>query len=546
MAGASPPAAKALGAMGRLGRDFRRRKLEALLGQADDEKLVRLVALVTAALKGEAGAARAVVDLPEDAVGTEIGSPGYIPPWILETLVNELLAAPKQAVPGRGRYRILRTDSYAVLRRLTNLIISLENAEDGIFLAAHDVFTEMHRLAQRQFPWQRGVFNAPAFYRSLRLYGSGKAAEHFEREAGVSSSDFVKIGVWLAGVLGGREAVRRDTDLSELGIMPDVKERALARIAISHAEARQRTRRIRGGKLHTAYRPSLLRDYPIIAFGAAGERLRAPLPELITQRFTAGRYLDVVGGGAAVWTEIGERFEAYCVDYLKAMLAPLTVVGEQEYGPKKARRRTPDILVSDREALVLVAECKAKRMTFEARFSEDPIADAAAGYAEIARGMFQIWRFRADARRRMVVNLPPMRDDCLAILLTVDPWLTMARNQEKDVLAAAHKLADAEGGIAPQDRCPVPVCLIDDVEHVLQQGTAQTFLAACREIAYGEKAGWILSIAHAAELQETRPYPFTGAIADHLPWWSDHTMDLGRKGGTANRRGQAAGGDEMV
>lgn len=509
--------------MGRLGRDFRRGKLEALLGRADDEKMVRLVALVTAALGGAAGAAKAVTDLPEGAVGAEIGSGQYIAPWILETFINELLAAPKQTSPIRGRYRPVRTDSYAVLRRLTNLIISLENAEDGIFLAKHDVFTEMHRLTQRQFFWQRGVANSPAFYRSLRLYGTGKAAEHFERESGLSTSDFVKVGFWLSSALGGREAVLRDTDLSEIGVSPKVRESALARLAIGHAEARERTRRMRAGKLHTAYKPSLLRDYPVIAFGTAGERLRAPLPELITQRFTAGHYLDVVGGGAAVWTEIGERFEAYCVEYLTTMMAPLTVGGEYEYGPKKARRRTPDVLVSDGGELVLVAECKAKRMTFEARFAEDPVAEARAGYAEIARGIFQIWRFRADARRGLA-GAPVMRDDCLAILLTVDPWLSMARNQEKDVLAAAHTLAD-EGGIAPEDRCPVPVCLIDDVEHVLQQGTAGTFLAACREVAYGEKAGWILSVAHAAELQEPRPYPFSDAIGDYLPWWSDHTTD---------------------
>lgn len=509
--------------MGRLGRDFRRGKLEALLGRADDEKMVRLVALVTAALGGAAGAAKAVTDLPEEAVGAEIGSSPYIAPWILETFVNELLAAPKQTGPIRGRYRSVRTDSYAVLRRLTNLIISLENAEDGIFLAKHDVFTEMHRLTQRQFFWQRGVANAPALYRSLRLYGTGKAAEHFEREAGLSTSDFVKVGFWLASALSGREAVKRDTDLSEIGVSSTARERALARLALGHAEARERARWMRAGNLHTAYRPSLLRDYPVIAFGAASERLRAPLPELIIQRFTSGHYLDVVGGGAEVWTEIGERFEAYCVDYLTAVMAPLTVSGEYEYGPKKARRRTPDVLVTDGDELVLVAECKAKRMKFEARFAEDPVAEATAGYAEIARGIFQIWRFRADARRG-VAGAPAMRDDCLAILLTVDPWLTMARNQEKDVLAAAHTLAD-EGGIAPEERCPVPVCLIDDVEHVLQQGTARTFLSACREVAYGEKAGWILSVAHAAELQEPRRYPFTDAIGEYLPWWSDHATN---------------------
>jgi hypothetical protein len=32
-------------------------------------------------------------------------------------------------------------------------------------------------------------------------------------------------------------------------------------------------------------------------------------------RYTTGLYLDVVRGGAAVWTEIGKRFETYVLGY---------------------------------------------------------------------------------------------------------------------------------------------------------------------------------------------------------------------------------------
>ena len=39
-------------------------------------------------------------------------------------------------------------------------------------------------------------------------------------------SDFVKVGFWLAGALRGRDGVRRDTDLSEIDISPEVRDRA--------------------------------------------------------------------------------------------------------------------------------------------------------------------------------------------------------------------------------------------------------------------------------------------------------------------------------
>ena len=109
---------------------------------------------------------------------------------------------------------------------------------------------------------------------------------------------------------------------------------------------------MRRNRRHTAYSPSLLRDFPIIAFGDQGERLRAPIPELIMYRCTSGLYLDVVQGGSAVWSEIGRRFETYVLEYLQAMMAPYRVSGEAEYGLKKARHRTPDVLISGDKGVV--------------------------------------------------------------------------------------------------------------------------------------------------------------------------------------------------
>lgn len=266
--------------------------------------------------------------------------------------------------------------------------------------------------------------------------------------------------------------------------------------------------------------PSILRDFPIIAFGDHGERLRAPIPELIMYRFTSGLYLDVVRGGASVWTDIGKRFEAYVHDYLQAMMAPFDVTGETTYGRKKAQYRTPDILVRRDSCVVAAIECKAKRMSFAARYADDPLADAALGFDELAKGMFQLWRFFAHARRGLTGSLV-VAADCQAIMVTADSWLTMARNQAENVVSAAHRLADAEGSIEEADRRDVAFCQIDDLEFVLQNGNAESFLAAAREIASGEKKHFMLSVAHGADLGQQRDYPFKDRIAELLPWMDD-------------------------
>jgi len=505
--------------MTRLGRDTYRRKLERTLSQSLDEPMIGLISAVVGIQGGYDAPLSAVRDLPPEAIGAKLGSPYHIPLWSMETLVNELLATPKVRDQGIGRTRLLRTDLFASLRVLHNILVKLENAEDGIFLQSHDVFYEMGRIAQRQFPWQRGVANAPTLYRSMLLYGSGSAKEFFEESTGIPIADFVKVGAYLAGALGRCELIDRRRDLSAIGITPEMREAALTRFAIAHAEARGRAAQMRSKGRHTAYRPSILRDHPILAFGEGGKKLRAPISELITYRYTSGLYLDVVRGGGAVWTGIGNRFETYVRDYLEAMMAPYNVAGESLYGPKKARFRTPDVLISNGEQILFAVECKAKRMSFEARFADDPMIEDARGFDEMAKGIFQLWRFFAHARRGLTAPLS-LDEDCQAVIVTADSWLTMARNQGEQVLAAAHRLADEDGYIDTVDRRDIAFCQIDDVEFALQHGTGDSFLTACRELASGEKKGWMLLVAHAADQDLERPYPFSERIEEFLPWFA--------------------------
>jgi hypothetical protein len=503
--------------MGRLGRDIYRRKLERYLGHSFDEPIISLVSAAVAVQSGNRKALAAMRDLPPEALDAELGSPYHIPLWSVETLVNELLATPKVKGFGIGRTRVLNADLFETLRILNGILVKLENAEDGIFLEKHDVFYEMARIAQRQFPWQRGVANAPHLYRSMLLYGTGSARDFFEASAGISLSDFVKTGACMWGALKGNDWIHRQRDLREVGISPEVREAALRKLAIPHAEARRLSARIRRGDRHTAYRPSVLRDFPIIAFGGSGERLRAPIPELIMYRYTSGLYLDVVQGGSAVWTDIGRRFEGYVLEYLQAMMSPYVVVGEQVYGPKKARHRTPDVLVSGKDGIVAAIECKAKRMSFDARYADDPVVSASVGFDELAKGMFQIWRFLSHARRGLTGDIA-VAPSCRGVIVTADSWLTMASRQAEQVIATAMAMADAEGAIDEVDRREIAFCPIDDVEYALQHGTGDSFLGACSEVASGEKKGFMLSVAHAAFRDRERQYPFKGCIGDLLPW----------------------------
>ena len=54
------------------------------------------------------------------------------------------------------------------------------------------------------------------------------------------------------------------------------------------------------------------------------------------------------------------------------MLPSYVVSGSYKYSLRRNQIDTPDILVYERGAISLIFECKATRMSYEARFSEEP------------------------------------------------------------------------------------------------------------------------------------------------------------------------------
>lgn len=103
-----------------------------------DEPMISLISAVAAVQSGNANALPAVLDLPPEALGAELGSAHHILPWSLETLINELLATPKAKGFGVGRARILDAERFQTLQVLHGILVKLENAEDRIFLDKHD------------------------------------------------------------------------------------------------------------------------------------------------------------------------------------------------------------------------------------------------------------------------------------------------------------------------------------------------------------------------------------------------------------------------
>jgi hypothetical protein len=98
-------------------------------------------------------------------------------------------------------------------------------------------------------------------------------------------------------------------------------------------------------------------------------------------RFTSGLYYDLVPGGAGLLNDANDRFEQYCVDFIKALMPRFETSRSYHYGPKGAGFDSPDVLIKDGEKLVVVGDCKATKLSYLAQFAENPFDDGNAVHA---------------------------------------------------------------------------------------------------------------------------------------------------------------------
>ena len=491
-------------------------RLSVNLSTADDEAFLRLVWTLNALQTGRAEeASRFLNGYPPEAATEGILGPHAIYPWELETLVNELLTTAK------GPYRIFNYRDWNTIGSLVNQLRALENAEYGARRGEVNILVEMGRIGARQFPWQRGYVGIPSLYRNAYIYGQGECAAYLDQAADLTTSDMTLVGFSLLAVFYPEPAIRPATDLKlihEWGITPETLRRTLDRIARPIADLRREASLLRDIEMVTAYKPSILRQFPCLRVGHRGRTLVAPLPDLIMDRVTNGLFYDVIGGGGPVREEIGRRFEDYSLALLSQMLHDARFVPEATYGTRLGPIATPDILMRVEDGAVQLAiECKASRMSVTARFGDAPEEDR--GYEEIAKGVMQLWRFFAHCRQQVAPD--QLAADAQGMILTMDEWFAGRSTVIPQIIGRANELADASAHEIPAvDRRPVAFCTISELEDVLATATPSSLMETVR-IGSGDRAGWIFSILHGeteAEKAAPKDYPFEQALSDLLPW----------------------------
>lgn len=498
-----------------------RGRLRDLLRRADGEQFLQMIWAVDLLQATEPDLAKKFIRAPDSAVGVKIGDKHFAYKWLLEDLVNEQLVV-RQFTKRDGPNRQLDCKNYDAFATAYNSLNAIQDAEQTLDVTRRDnILQEMARIGHRQFSWQQPALNIPNFYRSAVLYGDGALSDHYRNRHGISPSDMMMLGLGIWAQLGTQPLFsRHKMTVPEIGLTQEIVDAGLNLLAISITDQRRRALELRGFGRDRIYRPSALRSHPCISFQADDSRILCPLRELVLMRCTEGLYYDLVGISDDVRRELGRAFESYALRFVEAT-SDAPVATNVEYRFKGNTVNSPDILIGQPHELAVVVECKAARMSFEARFGADRQIAGQRGLDELAKGVRQIWRFLSHVRRGLVPG-HAARNDVFGLVLTVDPWLRMTVGEHEAIFNQAQQwCAQHEPEIEPADQCPVGFTHIEDFERMSLKTDFSGVVATCRLGSDPNYIGWgfneLRERAGAPDVE--REYPFRADMGRVLPWW---------------------------
>lgn len=503
-------------------RDRGLKKLRKVLEIVDEDAFLRMLWAVDALASGRSEYAKPFFSFPPEAATSDPASPYRVHRWEAETLVNQFLLVERRVMrPGVNRVRMCQ--NYSTVTDLVNSIRQVENAQAGLNLKSHDVFKELHRIAQRQFHWQRGYFNTPHFYRSIFIFGHGACAEYFFEKNGFTIQDFALVGFSVFAALQQHSAVTRDFGVPKITPAPEITANCLRKMSTSVSQGNEVLKgnivATKSSRLPISYQPALIRQFPLVHTDVPGNVLIGPLPEAVLLRVTGGLYYDLVGGPSGLRNVIGDRFEAYSHNLIGDLLPNFRTERSSRYSKGGAGRAvdTPDLRVFDGETVSVVVECKATKLSFGAQYDLNPEVVAADAYREIGKGVFQIWRYFSHCRAGRLNDR--VSDATVGLVLTLDPWLIMARELHAHVMGIASELADKEGEILECDRRQVRFCSIDDFESLLSKSDEGEFVQTLINAGEEQYFGWVLPSVRDRLPAEARKKRYPYKLDQLLPWW---------------------------
>lgn len=362
-------------------------KLRKIFRINDPVHFFQLIWSVDAIATNRLDVARRFLNFPNEATNQEVTSRFYIHRWKLETLLNEYLTVPLK----KSRFKTPRKGEWGAFSELYNQLMALEDEESLLDVIPEKIAEALPREIWRQFPWQQGFSESHHLYRSWSLYNSPAADAVLIEKVGLDFNEISHIGYLLYAQFGLTPLISSDIDLTIHGISNKSRDLFFSMTALPIQRMRIETAKKRRGLKPAAYKPSILRNFPIAQFEIQERSyFRCPIPDLLLQRITGGLFYDIVADDRAR-NMAAKAFEKYVIEITKFYFQPQSLIDEEFSYRNNGMKDSPDMIVCNQENQIqIVVECKTLNLNLNIRQSANPWNDHPEAFQQLIKGVLQV------------------------------------------------------------------------------------------------------------------------------------------------------------
>lgn len=385
--------------------------------------------------------------------------------WELDVLAREILVNADEGGPSDAKHTLRRWSYFA------NAVNKLKDFENALVETYPEgsILGELHRIAHRQFPWQRRP-NAGWMGRYFEIFGQPPLNAILERKIGLGARDLYLMGLGITGAYVDQFALYYPPKIQVGGLTRDKLDRFLAHFAVGISELRDRARAGQELNENYAYVLNPLRIHPLVRLELRGRpALIAPIPTFLIWRFTEGVYYEVVNEpdfGEAY----GEAFQRYTGTVVsKTNPGSLKRYPEAEYYVGKNRHDSVDWVVEDESGFLFV-ESKTKRLRLRAKTEIRSIEVLEEELDKLAGFIIQIYKTIEDYRSGLYRHVPLMAEKPIfPIVLTLEEWYPFGPKIQEALEERVRKKCEVTQ--VPLERLaemPYSICSAPDFERLMQ------------------------------------------------------------------------------
>jgi hypothetical protein len=390
----------------------------------------------------------------------------FVAEWELETLAREIILNAQTTASTR---RTLR--SWSGMAGVINALRHLENEIYRLCSTDDQVLVELICIAHRQFIWQTNYPNGASAIRFFRIFDHPEIDTVCLARVGLTIREVYLCGMAILGHFMQRPVENLPLKSHFSSLSDDQVARFLAFTTRNLADMRQELRKEQQYNSKFAYAYGVLRARPLVTVRRGQtEVLLCPLPTLLFWRITGGLYYELVGD-SRFSQPFGENFQRYVGEVAERACGSgrIKLLPEQRYGPKTTQRDTVDWILDDGDA-ALFLECKAKRLSRDAKTELDDLRPLDNDIEHMANAVLQVYRTASDYLGNQYPHFAFKPDrKIFPAVVTLENWHMFGPEMLSRLRQAVEAKLSASG-MSPSllSTMPYSVWSIEELERALQ------------------------------------------------------------------------------